>query len=238
MLLPVEYDDDDGKHDETGCGDELDDGGVLTSSLRPAGAPEGGGELEELQLFELRLQLLDRDAQIRTLTDRLARQQELAAQLQASLMQTPLSGTPLASCDAEAGAGGCVPLLVAARRGDADILRAMLDGDGARPPKDVLDAALLAACQHCHVGAAELLLDRGADVHADLDSALLWACRGDDRGLVRLLLRRGADPNSLRGCALRLATHMGHLDVVRELVAHGAHAFPGAARPRNLDASA
>ena len=97
------------------------------------------------------------------------------------------------------GAGGFTPLLFAARHGDVDSARLLLDAGA-----DVDDAgadgnaALALAAMSGHARLAGFLLDRGADPNATgagygaLHAATL---RADPR-LVETLLARGADPNA------------------------------------------
>ncbi|MCY4661382.1 MAG: ankyrin repeat domain-containing protein [Acidobacteria bacterium] len=115
-----------------------------------------------------------------------------------------LRGTGLRSTTSPAGAtefdaGGFTPLLFAARHGDADSVRVLLDG-GADVNEAAADgnSALVIAAMSGHARLAELLLARAADPNAAgagytaLHAAVLRA----DAGLVRALLAQGADPNA------------------------------------------
>ena len=113
-------------------------------------------------------------------------------------------GTGLRSTTSPAGAtyfdaGGFTPLLFAARHGDIDSARLLLNA-GADVDDTGADGngALALAAMSGHPRLAEFLLARGADPNADgagygaLHAAVLRA----DRSLVRMLLAWGADPNA------------------------------------------
>ena len=107
--------------------------------------------------------------------------------------------------------GGATPLLFAARVGDVDSARLLLDA-GADPndaqPDGVSALVLAAHSGHGDVGA--LLLERGADPNAFASgySALHAAILRSDLNLVKALLARGADPNAriTKGTPLRRDT--------------------------------
>ncbi|KAL7749408.1 hypothetical protein RI367_005279 [Sorochytrium milnesiophthora] len=67
-----------------------------------------------------------------------------------------------------------------------------------------LDKALMLACVNGHLPAAQLLLDAGADLHADNEHALRWSCYNGYTDVVQLLLQRGADVAALEDHALFL----------------------------------
>ena len=94
---------------------------------------------------------------------------------------------------------------------------------------------------------AQLLLDRGADVHAVGDQALRWACQSGEPNLVNWLIGAGADVHTLSdeplrcaqvvdvldarrnflrpawiSCDCRLSASLGDLATVRQLLAAGA----------------
>ena len=95
--------------------------------------------------------------------------------------------------------GGSTPLLFAARSGDAESARLLLDA-GADPNDMLADGlpALTLAAYSGHGDAAQVLLDRGADPHAAAIgfTALHAAVLRADVALVRALLARGASPNA------------------------------------------
>ncbi|HET9271409.1 MAG TPA: ankyrin repeat domain-containing protein [Vicinamibacterales bacterium] len=96
--------------------------------------------------------------------------------------------------------GGSTPLLFAARSGDAESARLLLDAGA-----DVNDAladglpALTLAAYSGHGGVAKVLVDRGADVNAAAIgfTALHAAVLRSDVALVQALLARGASPNAV-----------------------------------------
>ncbi|EFX06551.1 ankyrin repeat-containing protein [Grosmannia clavigera kw1407] len=109
--------------------------------------------------------------------------------------------------------------------------------------------ALQAACLAGRRAVVSRLLDAGADVNAPACrykgyTALQAACVGDGDdvcAIVDLLLAAGADPNApgsgyRGGTALHAAAHVGHVDVVRRLLAAGArvNAAAGPARQSPL----
>ena len=113
-------------------------------------------------------------------------------------------GTGLRSTTSPAGAthfdaGGFTPLLFAARHGDIDSARRLLNA-GADVDETGADgnSALVLATMSGHPRLAEFLLARGANPNAGgagytaLHAAVLRA----DRSLARMLLARGADPNA------------------------------------------
>jgi ankyrin repeat protein len=62
-----------------------------------------------------------------------------------------------------------------------------------------------------------LLLEHGADVHANYDYALKWASHYGHTEIVKLLLEYGADVHVGNDYALRLASEKGHTEVVKLL---------------------
>ena len=113
-------------------------------------------------------------------------------------------GTGLRSTTSPAGAtyfdaGGFTPLLFAARHGDIDSARLLLNA-GADVDDTGADGngALALAAMSGHPRLAEFLLARGANPNANGAgySALHAAVLRADRSLVRMLLAWGADPNA------------------------------------------
>lgn len=156
------------------------------------------------------------------------------------------AGNTNPSGDFEMEHGGSTPLLFAARQGDVDTARALLDG-GANVNDTAASgaSALVIAAHSDHGPVALFLLARGADPNAARAGygALHAAVLRGNVELVKALLDKGADPNapithgsplrrlsadhSIRhqmvgGNALWLAARLGHLEIVRALRARGA----------------
>jgi ankyrin repeat protein len=95
--------------------------------------------------------------------------------------------------------GGSTALLFAARSGDAESVRLLVDAGA-----DVNDAlpdgssALIVAAHSGHTRAAAILLDKGANANADAVgyTALHAAVLKSDLALVKALLAHGANPNA------------------------------------------
>jgi ankyrin repeat domain-containing protein 17 len=88
--------------------------------------------------------------------------------------------------------GGCARLaLYAVRRGDAEIVRLLLDHGAVQYEEPMDERPLLAeAARHGHLGVVELLLSRGAradEVGRDGLNALAWATRGGHAPVVEIL---------------------------------------------------
>jgi ankyrin repeat protein len=128
------------------------------------------------------------------------------------------------------GATGRPPLVDAARTGDSETLRALLqkkadvnaaEGDGS--------TALLWAGYRDDLESARMLLGAGAKVNVanDLGATPLWAaCQNGSQAMVRLLLDAGANPNAalLYGeTPLMVAARAGKLAVVELLIAKDAN---------------
>lgn len=150
--------------------------------------------------------------------------------------------------------GGYTPLLFAARMGDVDSGRILLENGADLNDKAPLGTSALVIAAHSgHRAFAELLLEKGADPNA-MDAgygALHIAVQRGDTELVKSLLARGADPNAyiLRGSPTRrvsaditissysigatplwLAASQGRADLVRLLAAKGASVRTGQGR--------
>ena len=82
------------------------------------------------------------------------------------------------------------------------------------------DWALRWACRHGHPEVVKLLLEAGADVHAD-EYALRLASIGGHTEVVKLLHEAGADAHADDDYALRCASCNGHTEVVKVLLEAG-----------------
>jgi uncharacterized protein len=118
-------------------------------------------------------------------------------------------------------------LIVAARAGDLDRVRSLLERDADVLARDATGAtALVAAAYGNHVEAARLLVDAGADVNVKDNteqSAYLIATSevGDDPRLLELTLAHGADvdaKDSYNGTGLIRAADRGHIAILRRLL--------------------
>jgi ankyrin repeat protein len=162
-----------------------------------------------------------------------------------------LAAGPLALADTGASAGGEAPatntaaatthkdsaLVLAARYGQRDTVRLLLDQGTAIDSRDGLGrTALIAAAGEKDKDTVALLLSRGADVaatDADGATALLHAATKGYLDNVRLLLEAGAAIEAVDGngeTALTSAVRFDHITVVDYLLAHGAdpnHYTPG-----------
>ena len=124
-------------------------------------------------------------------------------------------------------------LFMAATRGDAPTVKAVLDRGVAVDARDHLGqgTALIHAASMGHLQAEETitaLLDRGADINAKNtfgNTALMLAAAKHHPEVVRLLLLRGAEVNAVnnRGrTAVEVAVRAGHADIVAILKKVGA----------------
>ena len=85
---------------------------------------------------------------------------------------------------------------------------------------------LVSAVKEGHDQVAQILVDVGADVNAQVKSdenALGAACRRGNGHVIQLLLDKGADVNALDGHALRQACDGGHGHIVQLLLDKGAN---------------
>lgn len=91
------------------------------------------------------------------------------------------------------------------------------------PTSTLLNICELGVTWYSHKEVAALLLDRGANLHAEDDKALWRSAEIGWSDMVKLLLDRGALVNAQNGRALRSADEGGHVDVVQLLLNRGAN---------------
>jgi ankyrin repeat protein len=137
-----------------------------------------------------------------------------------------LLGLPLWTGPALATDVGSSSLVDAAKDGDRDAVRALLDASARDVRADA--AALIAAAERNDLTTVDLLLNSGADPSAANEygaTALYAAAANADPAVTRRLLAAGADVNAhlLSGeSALMKAAERGNLEVVGALLAAGA----------------
>jgi len=133
-------------------------------------------------------------------------------------------------------ADGSPPLVVAAKQGDRDGLRALLRKGDINAPEADGTTALHWASYRDDLESAELLVRAGARVNAanDLGATPLWtASQNGSEAMVRLLLAAGADANAalLAGeTPVMVAARAGKPRVVERLIAGGANVNARASR--------
>jgi ankyrin repeat protein len=138
-----------------------------------------------------------------------------------------LLGAGCAGEERESSADADGELIVAARAGDVDRVRSLLERDAAVDARDASGAtALVAAAYGNHVDVARSLIEAGADVNVKDErqqSAYLIATSevGDDPRLLELTLANGADvdaKDSYNGTGLIRAADRGHVRIVERLL--------------------
>jgi ankyrin repeat protein len=88
---------------------------------------------------------------------------------------------------------------------------------------DKLSQELINAAKNGDLENVKVLLENGADVHAENDDALLWASSNGHVEVVKLLLENGADPHAKNDAALRWASEYGRVEIVKLLLENGAN---------------
>jgi hypothetical protein len=84
--------------------------------------------------------------------------------------------------------------------------------------RNELNNALRWASRNGHTETVNLLLDRGADIHANNDGALRSASYHGHTETVKLLLDRGADIHADNDSALHWASYNGHTETVKTII--------------------
>ncbi|CAG7956910.1 unnamed protein product [Penicillium salamii] len=111
-------------------------------------------------------------------------------------------------------------LSVAARRGNVEIVRRMLErGANVNPPNN---GPLIGAAESENLKCVQLLLENGADPNLTGKSPLARAASKGWTECVQLLLKGGADVNPASGNPLMEAAAEGHLECVKILLGSGA----------------
>jgi ankyrin repeat protein len=146
---------------------------------------------------------------------------------------SPSPAATVAPAPVEAAAPGVVRpeqvrLLEAARRGELDVVKRLVEaGETVNPPGGAR-TPLIAAALHSRLAVMEYLLAKGADVNARdrLGRSALWAAVwGDQPEAFRLLLSKDAavEVSAKTGDTLLfMAVEGGRLEMARELIARGA----------------
>lgn len=83
------------------------------------------------------------------------------------------------------------------------------------------DGALRLAVDHRNVHVIRFLLDKGADVHSNNDLALIRSTEGGHTGIVRLLVEKGADIHADNDRPFMNAAESGKVDMVEFLINKG-----------------
>lgn len=122
-------------------------------------------------------------------------------------------------------------VFMAACRGQAALVAIGLERGGRL---ERMDLALRFAAEAGHTKVVSLLLDHGANIHADNDAALVWSVNKGRKEVVELLLDRGANLHVQNDRPLRLAAEQGHKEVVELLLNRGANIHTNEDQPVSL----
>lgn len=162
------------------------------------------------EYVEMRMRIVELETENRSLKSQVEAQKALLLSLQDAVMQATMRSVPEIISTSES------LLNTAVIRGEDEVVSLLLQSEEHRTPTS-LDTALQTACQHRRADIAELLIENGANVHADHECALVWACHANDARIVRLLLKNGANPEALHGLPMRIAVGSGNIEIVRAL---------------------
>jgi hypothetical protein len=80
-----------------------------------------------------------------------------------------------------------------------------------------MEEELINASLYGHLAVVKLLLESGAEVHAQNNYAIRWASFNDHLDVVKLLVESGAEVHAQNNYAIRCASFNGNLDVVKLL---------------------
>jgi uncharacterized protein len=145
----------------------------------------------------------------------------------AVLVLLTLMGAGCAGDERGSSADADGELIVAARAGDVDRVRSLLERDADVDARDASGAtALVAAAYGNHLDVARTLIEAGADVNVKDDSQqstylIATSEVGDDPRLLELTLANGADvdaKDSYNGTGLIRAADRGHVRMVERLL--------------------
>lgn len=141
-------------------------------------------------------------------------------------MKTIFSFMPgLVACFVWAAVASAGPIHDAAKAGDVEALRSLIESGVSVESESPLGTPLAVAARAGHADAVELLLGHKANVEAEsvLGRPLMLAVARDHIGIVKLLLEAGADPNKgKRSLPLATAARRGHAEIIRRLLSFGA----------------
>ena len=167
---------------------------------------EHGFEWTE-EYVDLRMRIVDLETENMNLRYKVESQKKLLESLQDAVIQATIRTMPDTSESV---------LNTAVIQGELKMVALFLESEENKTPA-LLDSALQSACQHHRAEIAELLIQHGANIHADHDCALMWACHSGDARIVRLLIKHGANSEALNGLPMRIAIGSGKTEVIRAL---------------------
>ena len=84
------------------------------------------------------------------------------------------------------------------------------------------DCALRHSANNGHLEVVKYLIEKGADIHANNDSALRYSAYNGHLEVVKYLIEKGADVHTEKNYALRWSACNGHLEIVKYLIEKGA----------------
>ena len=87
------------------------------------------------------------------------------------------------------------------------------------------DQAIIFASRNGYLSVVKLLIDSGADIHAQDNDAIIWASCRGHLPVVKILIKSGADIRAQNSDAIIWASHHGHLLVVKLLIKSGANIY-------------
>lgn len=124
---------------------------------------------------------------------------------------------------------GATALMIVSANGYIEAVRLLLKRGASVNQGDTFNyTALVCAVRSNQYSIAQLLLEHGADIHVrELKSHYVGSVLFGNAAMVRLLLKNGIDPdveiNERSGTVLIEASRLGHTEVVKALLEHGAN---------------